>query len=123
MGAIDSIGGDLQCANDASKVCQYKNKGFSVTSIIYVLVACFALGGIYFTFKNELGYMKKDICTNEVRIESLQVQMTQTRESFTRLDERLAGLQRELSEIKGLLKSALDTRGDSRVDYRTARKD
>ena len=112
MGAIDSIGDDLQkCANNPSKACQYKpTSPFSITSIIYLLVVCFMVGGVYFSYKTDIEYVKKDVEYTKSKTEMLQREMNQTRESFTRLDERLAGLQRELTEIKMLLRQAIESR-------------
>jgi uncharacterized protein HemX len=75
-----------------------------------------SVAGSYFKSQSNLEYLQREVNCNSVKIEQIEDKVEGQQNNFIRLDERLAGLQRELSEIKLLLKDFMHTRTVARVD-------
>jgi len=66
-----------------------------------------SVAGSYFKGQADIEYLQKQQYQNCQRIEQIQTKIYTQESLYVRLDERLAGLQKELGEIKILLKEAI----------------
>lgn len=86
------------------------NSKTPLPSYIVALSLFASIAGTYFKSQSNIEYLQKQQDAHVIKIERIEESINNQAQNYIRLDERLAGVQKELCEIKTLLKDALKNR-------------